>query len=97
MPLPDTDLEHLARLARLDLEADERETLRADLDAILAYFEELEAVDTEGVEPLVRPVVPGAAVRGDEPLPSLPREATLALAREAEGGFVKVPRTVDEG
>ena len=46
------DVEHLASLARLELSADEAESLTKDLEKILDHFEELKEVNTEGVLPL---------------------------------------------
>ncbi len=90
------DMAHLQRLTRLDLEPEEAGALAADVADILAYFDQLAEVDTDGVEEMVRPVVPGRAWREDALAPSLPRERTLALANDTEDGFVRVPRTVEE-
>src|SRR5262249_4039453 len=46
-----TEVEHVARLARLALGTDEKERMRNQLDAILGYVEQLQRVDTTGVEP----------------------------------------------
>lgn len=46
------DLEHLAELARIDLDNKEAPMLQKDLGAILDYFKELQSVDTENVEPM---------------------------------------------
>lgn len=97
MPVSDADLDHMARLARITLADDERAALRDDLGAILAYFEQLSEVDTEGLEEMVRPVVPASATRPDSPAPSLPEERVHELANAVQDGFVRVPRTVDEG
>ncbi len=96
MAVTDAELDHLARLARLELEAGERAALRDDLGKILAYFELLAEVDTDGVEELVRPVVPEVVSRPDQVAPSLPRERVSALANAEQDGFLRVPRTVDE-
>ena len=45
------EVEHVARLARLALGADEKDRMRSQLDAILGYVEQLRRVDTTGVEP----------------------------------------------
>lgn len=93
-----TDLErversaHLARLALNDVRAAQ---LAADLGQILAAFRALAQVDIEGVEPLVRPHVPTAGPRPDEPAPSLDREVLLAAAPQPHDGFYAVPKTVD--
>ncbi|MBI4991772.1 MAG: Asp-tRNA(Asn)/Glu-tRNA(Gln) amidotransferase subunit GatC [Candidatus Harrisonbacteria bacterium] len=46
------DLEHLAALARLDLKKGEEEKLLRDLGSILNHFQELQSLDTNGVEPM---------------------------------------------
>lgn len=89
------EVEHLARLARLELTPGERETMRADLNAILGYFQQLSAVDTSGVEEMQRPVDLVNVLREDEPGAVFSRDVVEALAPETEGGFVRVPRTVE--
>ncbi|MEJ2291742.1 MAG: Asp-tRNA(Asn)/Glu-tRNA(Gln) amidotransferase subunit GatC [Deinococcales bacterium] len=92
----DVDMEHLQRLARLELEPGEAEMLAHDVAEVLAYFDQLASVDTEGVEELARPVIPTRPWREDVVTPSLDRERVLALANASQDGFVRVPRTVDE-
>ena len=46
------ELEHLAKLARIELDPNEEERLIKDLGAILGYFAELQALDTANVEPM---------------------------------------------
>lgn len=89
-------MEHLKRLARLDLEPAEADALAHDVARVLEYFGQLAEVDTEGVEELARPVLPARPWRDDEVLASLPRERVMALANATRDGFVRVPRTVDE-
>lgn len=89
------EVEHLARLARLELTPGEQETMRADLNAILGYFQQLSAVDTSGVEEMQRPVDLVNVLREDEPGAVFSRDVVEALAPETEGGFVRVPRTVE--
>ncbi|WP_034383505.1 Asp-tRNA(Asn)/Glu-tRNA(Gln) amidotransferase subunit GatC [Deinococcus sp. YIM 77859] len=88
-------VEHLARLARLELTPEERRSMLADLNRILGYFEQLSAVDTNGVEEMQRPVALVNVLREDEPGEVFSPEVVAALAPEMEGGFVRVPRTVE--
>jgi len=90
------DMAHLQRLARLDLDPAEADELAEDVAEILAYFDQLAEVDTEGVEEMVRPLVPERTWRDDARTPSLARERALELANASQDGFVRVPRTVDE-
>lgn len=95
MSISDTELAHLEQLARIFVDAAEREEVRNDLSRILGYFDSLSELDTEGVEELVRPIPLTNVLRSDEVRPSLPQAAALALAVEHEEGFIRVPRTVD--
>lgn len=97
MALRDDELTRLLDLARLELEPAEAEAIRDDLERILAYVDELREVDVEGLEPLLRPVPLRDVLRPDETRPPLPREALEDIAPAMEDGFVRVPRTVDEG
>lgn len=89
------EMNHLTELARLDLAEGEAAELRGELNAILGYFEQLQAVNTDGVEEMQRPVALINVMRGDVPGEMLAHSALEKLAPEMQGGFVKVPRTVE--
>lgn len=96
--LDDADLDHLAALARLDLEPAGRGALRADLEKILGYVDRLAGFDDPSIEPLRHPAHDGApqavgALRRDEPGPGAPTAFDAAV--ELREGRVVVPRTVD--
>jgi aspartyl-tRNA(Asn)/glutamyl-tRNA(Gln) amidotransferase subunit C len=95
MSLRDDELQHLAELARLNLDDAEREALREDIGKLLDYVRTLQSLDTAGVEELLRPVELANVFRDDEIRPGLTQAEALALATEAEDGFFKVPRTVE--
>ncbi|GAA5532758.1 Asp-tRNA(Asn)/Glu-tRNA(Gln) amidotransferase subunit GatC [Deinococcus aluminii] len=88
-------VEHLARLARLELTPEERGAMQTDLNSILGYFEQLRAVDTEGVEEMQRPEDLVNVLREDVPGAVFSPEVVAALAPEMQEGFVRVPRTVE--
>jgi aspartyl-tRNA(Asn)/glutamyl-tRNA(Gln) amidotransferase subunit C len=90
------DVEHVARLARLDLAPEERERMRSQLDAILGYVEQLRRVDTAGVEPTAHVLPLANVLRDDEVRPSYPAEAMLANAPELQDGQFRVPRILEE-
>jgi aspartyl-tRNA(Asn)/glutamyl-tRNA(Gln) amidotransferase subunit C len=90
------DVEHVAELARLELTLGEQEEFIVQLNSILAYFEKLDELDTQGVEPTSH-VLPLANVfRDDEVQPSLDRAEVLANAPEESHAFFKVPRIIEE-
>jgi aspartyl-tRNA(Asn)/glutamyl-tRNA(Gln) amidotransferase subunit C len=89
------DVERVARLARLELNADEKDLFARQLAGILAYAEQIQRVPTEGIEPTSH-AGDAAMLRDDEVRPSLPREASLAAAPDADAaaGLFKVPRVI---
>jgi len=90
------EVEHVARLARLDLTPEEKERMRSQLDAILGYVEQLQRVDTAGVEPTAHVLPLANVMRDDEVRPSYPVEAMLANAPEPQDGQFRVPRILEE-
>jgi len=89
------DVERIARLARLELTAEEQDLFARQLAGILAYAEQIQRVPTDGVEPTSH-AGDAAGLRDDIVLPCLPREASLAAAPEADpsAGLFKVPRVL---
>ena len=90
------EVEHVARLARLALDADEKERMRSQLDAILGYVEQLRRVNTDGVEPTAHVLPLVNVLRDDEVRPSYPVEAMLANAPDAQDAQFRVPRILEE-
>ncbi len=95
MSISDQEIEHLKTLARLQISDEETQALKEDLNKTLNYFEDIRDLDTSDVDELARPIDSVNVFRDDVVVPPLPHENAIALAVEAEGGFFKVPRTVD--
>ena len=89
------DVERVARLARLELSAEEKDLFARQLAGILAYAEQIQRVPTEGIEPTSH-AGDAATLRDDELQPCLPREASLAAAPDGDAvaGLFKVPRVL---
>ena len=90
------EVEHVARLARLELPPEEKERMRAQLDAILAYIDKLRELDTADVEPTSHAIPMTNVMREDEVRPSFPKEEMLANAPELAGDFFRVPKIIEE-
>jgi len=89
------DIEKVARLARLELSEEEKETYGNQLEQILTYMEQLNQLDTAGVEPTSHAIPIQNAFREDEMKPSFPQEEVLGIGPEGEGGHFKVPRIIE--
>lgn len=90
------EVEHVARLARLELSAEEKERMRAQLDSILSYIDKLNELDTSAVEPTSHVLPMTNVFREDEVATSLAQEAALANAPERHDLFFRVPRILEE-
>ena len=95
MKLNRKDVEHVAQLSRLDLSENELDKFTGQLDAILEYIDVLNQVDTSAVEPMAHVFEIRNVMRAVQVQPSLPREAALQNAPDAEDGFFKVPKIVE--
>ena len=95
METPHIDVAYIAKLAKLELTAEETESLSTDLNRILGYVAQLSEWDTEGVEPMYHPLPVFDAVRADVAGESLSNEAALANAPAEEDGQFRVPKVVE--
>jgi aspartyl-tRNA(Asn)/glutamyl-tRNA(Gln) amidotransferase subunit C len=90
------DVEHVARLARLELSDADKARMRRELDGILSYIDKLRALDIEGVEPTSHAVPMTNVMREDVPWPSFPQADMLANAPDRSGDFFRVPKIIEE-
>lgn len=96
MPLDRDAVDHVARLARLDLTEDERNRMQKELTGILEHAEKIQSLDLDGVPPTSHALPLSNVLRADEARPSLPPEEALANAPVAEDGRFRVPRIIED-
>ena len=94
MPV-EIDIEHVARLARLELTQEEKERLRAQLGAILEHAAKVGEVATADVPPTASAIPRANVLRPDERTESLSVEDVLANAPDREDDRFRVPRIVE--
>jgi len=94
MKITREEVEHVARLARLELKAGEIERITGQLDAILQYAAKLDELDTEGVPVTTHSQEVCNAFRDDEVTASLPHDQALANAPQQNGESFVVPRII---
>jgi len=94
MNISTDEVRQVAKLARLQLAAEEVEPLTEQLDRILAYVAKLNELDTTGVTPTTHALSLQNAFREDEVKASLPREEALANAPQDNGEAFVVPRVL---
>ncbi len=89
------DVEHVAKLARLDLSEHEKQLFTGQLNAILKYAEQLNALDTSGIEPTTHVLPMVNVMRADEPHQSLSVDKVMLNAPDEEDGHFKVPAVIE--
>ena len=89
------DIEKVARLARLELSEEEKETFGNQLEQILTYMGQLNRLDTTGVEPTSHAIPIHNVFREDETTPSFQQEEVLGIAPEEEDGHFRVPKIIE--
>lgn len=90
-----TEVERVARLARVKITPDEAAHLASELGQIVEFVEQLQAVDIEGVEPTDQVNGLESVTRPDEVKPSMDREKLLANAPEQKDGYIVVKRVLN--
>jgi aspartyl-tRNA(Asn)/glutamyl-tRNA(Gln) amidotransferase subunit C len=85
------DVEHVAHLARLGLTPDELTLLQGQLNHIVEQYEKLAELPTDDIPPTAQTIELENILREDVVTPSLPVEAVLANAADAEDGYIVVP------
>ena len=86
------DVEHVAKLARLELTEEEKEKFTHQLGDVLAHVEKMNEVDTTGVEPMNHPIDFYNVMREDKKIYENTRDELMQNAPDIEGEFFKVPK-----
>ncbi|WP_160035833.1 Asp-tRNA(Asn)/Glu-tRNA(Gln) amidotransferase subunit GatC [Paenibacillus sp. An7] len=95
MSITNQDVQHVAKLARLNLSDEEETQLTEQLNAILQYAEKLNELDTDGIEPTTHVLHVSNVMREDEVRESLPIEKVMLNAPDEEEGQIKVPAILE--
>jgi len=86
------DVEHVAKLARLELTEEEKAKYAKQLGDVLMYVEQMNEVDTSNVKPLAHSVDFCNVMREDKIHYDCTKEALMKNAPEEENGYFKVPK-----
>ncbi|PWB75280.1 Asp-tRNA(Asn)/Glu-tRNA(Gln) amidotransferase GatCAB subunit C [candidate division GN15 bacterium] len=94
MPLTTQQVEHIARLAKLNLTPEEIKKFTVELTVVLDYIDQLKTVETRDVGPTDRIGSGESRLRDDVAEPSLPAEEVLKLAPRHTQEFILVPKVL---
>ena len=94
-PVNKEEIEKIAHLARLGVSEQERDAYTEDLSRILGLAQQMNAVVTDGVEPMTHPDEAALRWRADVVTLEADRDRLMALAPQARHGLYLVPKVVD--
>jgi aspartyl-tRNA(Asn)/glutamyl-tRNA(Gln) amidotransferase subunit C len=92
----DMDIDYVANLARIELSSQEKEKFQGQLGDVLKYFEKLQEVDVEGVEPTAHAFPRFNVWDEDQSVDGFTAEEALSNAPKARNDQVVVPKVVEE-
>ncbi len=95
MALELKDIENIAHLARLQLSAAEKSEALSSITNILSMIDQMQAIDTTGVEPLAHGFDASQRLRDDVVTETNEREVLLKLAPSADQGLFLVPKVLE--
>lgn len=95
MSLSLEEVRHVARLARIELTDADAAATQAKLNGIFALIEEMQAVDTTGVEPMSHPQDLATRLRADAATEPDRRDAFQRVAPQTENGLYLVPKVIE--
>ena len=95
MSLSNDQVGHIARLARIAVSASELEATRDKLNGIFGLIEQMQAVDTSGVEPMSHPQELATRLRPDLVTEPDRRDAFQKVAPQTEAGLYLVPKVIE--
>lgn len=95
MKITVADVEHVARLARLELSEEEKSLFAGQMDAILGYVDKLKELQTDDILPTSHAVPMENAFREDLTRPSIGIEKALANAPDHADSFYRVPKVIE--
>jgi aspartyl/glutamyl-tRNA(Asn/Gln) amidotransferase C subunit len=96
MPISFDEVQHVARLARLELNEEELIAFQNELNALLGHFQDIADVDVSGIQPKPHAVALYNVWGEDEPLMGLEREMAMRNAPKSRAGLFVVPTIIEE-
>jgi aspartyl-tRNA(Asn)/glutamyl-tRNA(Gln) amidotransferase subunit C len=95
MDITEKEVRHIVTLARLALSEDELSMYRGQLNAIIGHVEQLNTLDTTGIEPTSHVLPITNVMRDDVPIPSLSNDEALKNAPDPSDKFFRVPKIIE--
>ncbi len=96
MEITDEIINHIAHLARLEFQGDEKSEIKADMQKIISFMDKLREVPTENVEPLVFMTESTNVLREDEAKVTITHEEALKNAPKKDSDYFRIPKVLNK-
>lgn len=97
MKVDDKMVDRISELSKLEFEGEQKETIKADLERMIQFIDQLNEIDTENVEPLIFMTEEVNHLRKDEVVMETTQEEALANAPSKDSDYFKVPKVIEKG
>jgi aspartyl-tRNA(Asn)/glutamyl-tRNA(Gln) amidotransferase subunit C len=95
MKIDKESLKKIAHLARLEVRPEEEDALLKSMDSVLTWMDQLNEIDTEGVEPLTHITGEVNSWRDDRGVNAISREEAIANAPSKNATYIMVPKVIE--
>ena len=95
MTLTADDVNKIAYLARLGIDAQDTDSYAKDLSGMLELVAQMSTIDTDNVAPMAHPLDQAQRLRPDQVSETSQREAFQAIAPQVEAGLFLVPKVIE--
>ena len=96
MNIDDTLIDHIAHLARLEFEGNEKAAIKKDLENIINFMSKLNEVQTDNIEPLIFMTDELSSMREDNPIISITQKEALQNAPKKDSDYFRIPKVLDK-
>lgn len=96
MDINNETIDRLAELAKLEFSETEKESLKKDMSSIISYFEKLNEVNTDNVEPLIFMTDEVNRLREDVVIQNTSKQEALLNAPSKDSDYFRVPKVLDK-
>ena len=94
MEINDNLIDHIAHLARLSFEGDQKKAIKKDMENITDFMDKLSELDTSNVEPLLFMSEEVNVLRADEPKETVSHEEALRNAPKKDTDYFRIPKVL---
>lgn len=94
MKITDEIVDHIAHLARLEFIGDDKKEIKKDMEKIITFMDQLNTVDTDGVEPLIFMSDSVNVLREDIAQITISKEQALKNAPKKDSDYFRIPKVL---